>query len=161
MPSKYLTPGLDNNYGPMDLTTFSSLFNYTPSSFEPVAPATFDSFSKMPGLDSLNLKLPDANIAAGPSMFDSWFGKDGKAGYANTAMNIVGGLGNLFLGYQGLQNSRRAYDLQRQQVLQNLDGQKKSHNLMVEQQYKNGLLANPNNTYGYESVADYMKKYGV
>lgn len=150
-----------NNVSPItgsELTPYSLDFSNLglPDGYS-LSPMNTGSF---PSLDSLNLKMPDVNTP-GPSMFDSWFGKDGKAGYANTAMNIVGGLGNLYLGYQGLQNSREALKMQKEQWAFNKAGQTKAHNMQVEQQYRNGLLANPNNTYGYESVADYMKKYGI
>lgn len=108
----------------------------------------------------LNFNAGVTNNVENPmSALDKWLGKDGKAGYANTAMNVVGGLGNMWLGYQGLQNSRDALKFQKEQWDFNKKGQVALHNSALADRQNARIAANPNA--GFASVADYMKQYGV
>lgn len=112
-----------------------------------------DTFANTPVLDFSRI------AESAPSIWDQILGKDGKAGYANTAMNVVGGLGNMWLGYQGLKNSRDALNFQKDQWNFNKKGQTAMHNSALADRQAGRLAASP--TAGFASVADYMKQYGV
>lgn len=113
----------------------------------------------LPGLGGNNVASPTSNL-----MTDI-FGKDGKMGYANTALNLGQGLFSMWSGYQGLKQMRESARLQREQFDFNKKGLTSDYNSKLERKQQNTILglggsANAQ-AMGIPSVAEQMKKYGV
>lgn len=116
----------------------------------------------------MNITMPGLGGNSGPqtsNMMTDIFGKDGKMGYANTALNLGQGLFSLWSGYQGLKQMRESAKLQRDQFAFNKAGLTSDYNSKLENKQRNmiaGLGGSANaQAMGVASIADQMKKYGV
>ena len=112
--------------------------------------------------------LPNMTSNSAPptsNLMTDIFGKDGKMGYANTALNLGQGLFSLWSGYQGLKQMRESAKLQRDQFAFNKAGLTSDYNSKLENKQRNmiaGLGGSANaQAMGVASIADQMKKYGV
>ena len=108
----------------------------------------------IPGLNGLG--------GAGPSFMDKMLGYEGKngavPGWGGTALSAASGIGQSLMSMKQyglmedqLKEQKRQFDI-------NYAMQKKSFNSQVEDRQRARVASNPG---AYESVSDYMKKYGA
>lgn len=113
----------------------------------------------------MNLGLPNLSTSAGPSTwFTDWFGKDGKMGYANTALDIGKGVFGMAMGLKQLGLANKQFDMQKQVTDLNMDMMKKNYNQTLEGKQRNMIAAMGQDAaakQGILSVADQLKKYGA
>lgn len=113
----------------------------------------------------MNLGLPNVSTGAAPSTwFTDWFGKDGKMGYANTAMDIGKGVFGMWAGMKGLGLAKDQFNMQKQVTNLNMDMMKKNYNQTLEGKQRNMIAAMGQDEaakQGILSVADQLKKYGA
>lgn len=113
----------------------------------------------------MNLGIPSISPSAPSSdWFGNWFGKDGKMGYANTALDLGKGIFGMWAGMKGLGLAKDQFNMQKQVTNLNMDMMKKNYNQTLEGKQRNMIAAMGQNeaaNQGVLSVADQLKKYGA
>ena len=97
----------------------------------------------------------------------SWLDKllgyqDGEVfnpGYLKTGVDVVGGIGNLYLGMKQYGLAKDQFAENKRQYNQNFEVQKNLTNSQLEDRQRGRLAAQPNA--GNPSLSEYMSKYGV
>lgn len=113
-----------------------------------------------------NFGLPSFGSTPAPAsnMWTDIFGKDGKAGYANTALDLVKGGFGMWAGMKGLGLAKDQFNMQKQVTNLNMDMMKKNYNQTLEGKHRNMIAAMGQDEaakQGILSVADQLKKYGA
>lgn len=103
---------------------------------------------------------PQTN-AGGGSIWDSFLTKDGNQGWGTTAMGAAGGLYNAWMGMKQYGLAKDALDTNKQQFAQNFAAQQKMTNARLADRQASRIGSSGGTNANYESVGDYMKKYGV
>lgn len=79
-------------------------------------------------------------------------------GWGGMALGAASGLGNAFLGMQQYGLAKDTLNENKRQFQLNFDAQKKTTNARLEDRQAARVASNPG---AYQSVGDYLKKYGV
>lgn len=123
--------------------------------YDPTSLASIQSF----GLPSFG-----GTQAPASNMWTDIFGKDGKMGYANTAMDLGKGIFGMWAGMKGLGLAKDQFNMQKQVTNLNMDMMKKNYNQTLEGKQRNMIAAMGQEqaaNQGILSVADQLKKYGA
>lgn len=148
---------------------------YTPMSWGDPTPAATGGGGQPDYLASLapiTAGIPAATAAANPSMWDSftnWMDNSGilgktlpdgskMQGWGGMALGAASGLMNGWLGLQQYGLAKDSLAQNKRQFQLNYDAQAKTTNARLEDQQRARIAANPT---AYQSVGDYMKKYGI
>lgn len=86
------------------------------------------------------------------------FGKEGKGGWGNLALNTAQGIGNLIMGLNQYGLAKDAFNESKRQFGLNYNMQRNDINRNLEDRQAARVASNAG---AYESVGDYMKKYRV
>ena len=136
-------------------------------------PSLWDQGSLAPSLDSMSTGFTSSansfnaapiNTPAGSGSFlDSILGGFGGGEMSGLQMGQLGfgGLSSLVNGYLGFQNlglAKKQYQSQLDQFNKQWDANKKLTNASLADRQAARVASNPN---AYQSVDDYMKKYGI
>ena len=134
-------------------------------------PSLWDQGSMSPSLDSLstgftnsantfnNTSLTDSGGSG--SFLDSILGGMGDISGLQMGQLGLGGVNSLLQGYLGFQNlglAKKQYQSQLDQFNKQWDANKKLTNASLADRQAARVASNPN---AYQSVDDYMKKYGI
>lgn len=154
-------PGYTFNSNPNPLAAFNipgitdAVPNLNGIGYDPTSLASIKNF----GLPSFgNTPAPTSNVWA------DIFGKDGKMGYANTAIDLGKGIFGMWAGMKGLGLANDQFNMQKQVTNLNMDMMKKNYNQTLEGKQRNMIAAMGQNeaaNQGILSVADQLKKYGA
>ena len=124
------------------------------------------SFGDTPATASLAAKkiLPGMNAVTGaaPTFMDKMLGYEGANGavdgWGGMALGAASGIGQSLMGMKQLGLMEDQLEENKRQFDINYAMQKKSFNNQLEDRQRARVAANPG---AYESVSDYMKKYGA
>lgn len=93
------------------------------------------------------------------SMFDKTDAAGIKSqGWLAPTMGVAQGIGNAYMGMRQYGLAEDALKEQQRQFNVNFEAQRKMTNSMLEDRQRSRVAANPG---AYQSVGDYMQKYGV
>lgn len=92
------------------------------------------------------------------SMFDKKVGDTTTQGWLSPALGVAQGLGNAYMGMKQFGLAEDALKEQQRQFNMNYQAQRNMTNSMLEDRQRSRVAANPG---AYQSVGDYMQKYGV
>jgi len=105
---------------------------------------------------------PDAEVGE-LSLLDRLMGyQDGKVfnpGYLKTGVDVLGGIGNLYLGMKQYGLAKDQFAENKRQYNQNFEVQKNLTNSQLADRQRGRLAAQPNAN--HPSLSEYMSKYGV
>ena len=134
-------------------------------------PSLWDQGSMSPSLDSLGTGFTNsANTFNNTSLtgsggsggwLDSILGGNGDMSGLQMGQLGLGGVNSLLQGYLGFQNlglAKKQYQSQLDQFNKQWDANKKLTNASLADRQAARVASNPN---AYQSVDDYMKKYGI
>ena len=138
------------NYG---MGNMSSFLGNSPESYLKTSDLVAPNFN-IPNMGG----IPNVNTASSPSMWDSMIGSKDAPGWGGLALGAAQGLGNMWMGYKGLQNAQNTLKENRRQFDLNWGAQAKTTNAQLAGQHSARLAAGGVN---YSSLNDYMKKYGI
>lgn len=134
-------------------------------------PSLWDQGSMSPSLDSLSTGFTNSantfnntsltGSGGSGSFLDSIFGDSGDMSGLQMGQLGLGGVNSLLQGYLGFQNlslAKKQYQSQLDQFNKQWDANKKLTNASLTDRQAARVASNPN---AYQSVDDYMKKYGI
>lgn len=134
-------------------------------------PSLWDQGSVTPSLDSLSTGFTNSantfnnttltGSGGSGSFLDSILGGTGDMSGLQMGQLGLGGLSGLVNGYLGFQNlslAKKQYQSQLDQFNKQWDANKKLTNASLADRQAARVASNPN---AYQSVDDYMKKYGI
>lgn len=134
-------------------------------------PSLWDQGSMSPSLDSLGTGFTNSantfnntsltGSGSSGSFLDSIFGGSGDMSGLQMGQLGLGGVNSLLQGYLGFQNlslAKKQYQSQLDQFNKQWDANKKLTNASLADRQAARVASNPN---AYQSVDDYMKKYGI
>lgn len=134
-------------------------------------PSLWDQGSMSPSLDSISTGFTNsANTFNNTSLtssggsggwLDSILGGNGDMSGLQMGLLGLGGVNSLLQGYLGFQNlglAKKQYQSQLDQFNKQWDANKKLTNASLADRQAARVASNPN---AYQSVDDYMKKYGI
>jgi hypothetical protein len=93
-----------------------------------------------------------------------WWGKDGKMGDVNTALNVGKGLFGMWAGIKGMNMAKDQFNQQKMLSNENLRMNKLNYNMRLQSGQENKLAAMGQPaaaSQGILSVAEQMKRYGA
>lgn len=91
-------------------------------------------------------------------MFDNFLTKGDQQGWGGMALGVGQGLANAYMGMKQYGLAKDTFNQNKLQFEKNLANQTKLTNSQLEDRQAARVASNPG---GYQSVSDYMKKYGV
>lgn len=134
-------------------------------------PSLWDQGSMSPSLDSLGTGFTNSantfnntsltGSGSSGSFLDSILGGTGDMSGLQMGQLGLGGVNSLLNGYLGFQNlslAKKQYQSQLDQFNKQWDANKKLTNASLADRQAARVASNPN---AYQSVDDYMKKYGI
>lgn len=134
-------------------------------------PSLWDQGSMSPSLDSLGTGFTNSantfnntsltGSGSSGSFLDSILGGTGDMSGLQMGQLGLGGVNSLLQGYLGFQNlslAKKQYQSQLDQFNKQWDANKKLTNASLADRQAARVASNPN---AYQSVDDYMKKYGI
>lgn len=134
-------------------------------------PSLWDQGSVAPSLDSLSTGFTNSantfnnttltGSGGSGSFLDSILGGSGDMSGLQMGQLALGGVTSLLNGYLGFQNlglAKKQYQSQLDQFNKQWDANKKLTNASLADRQAARVASNPN---AYQSVDDYMKKYGI
>lgn len=134
-------------------------------------PSLWDQGSMSPSLDSLGTGFTNSantfnntsltGSGSSGSLLDSILGGTGDMSGLQMGQLGLGGVTSLLNGYLGFQNlslAKKQYQSQLDQFNKQWDANKKLTNASLADRQAARVASNPN---AYQSVDDYMKKYGI
>lgn len=134
-------------------------------------PSLWDQGSVSPSLDSLSTGFTNSantfnntsltGSGGSGSFLDSILGGSGEMSGLQMGQLGLGGVTSLLNGYLGFQNlglAKKQYQSQLDQFNKQWDANKKLTNASLSDRQAARVASNPN---AYQSVDDYMKKYGI
>ena len=134
-------------------------------------PSLWDQGSMSPALDSLGTGFTNSantfnntsltGSGSSGSFLDSILGGTGDMSGLQMGQLGLGGVNSLLNGYLGFQNlslAKKQYQSQLDQFNKQWDANKKLTNASLADRQAARVASNPN---AYQSVDDYMKKYGI
>lgn len=150
--------GFNNQTLPTD---YQSLGNYGISP----DPMSSTGLANPSSLGSLNMGSNPLGSLSGysgntsqPSFWDSLVGTKDQPGWGGLALGAVGGLANLYMGMQQYGLYKQQLNENKRQFQLNYDAQKQMTNNQLEDRQRARVASNPG---AYQSVGDYMNKYGI
>lgn len=133
-------------------------------------PSLWDQGSMSPSLDGLSTGFSNSantfnntqlGTSGSGSFLDSILGGSGDMSGLQMGQLGLGGVNSLLQGYLGFQNlglAKKQYQSQLDQFNKQWDANKKLTNASLADRQAARVASNPN---AYQSVDDYMKKYGI
>ena len=133
-------------------------------------PSLWDQGSMSPSLDGLSTGFSNSantfnntqlGTSGSGSFLDSILGSMGDMSGLQMGQLGLGGVNSLLQGYLGFQNlglAKKQYQSQLDQFNKQWDANKKLTNASLADRQAARVASNPN---AYQSVDDYMKKYGI
>lgn len=120
----------------------------------------------------MNFSLPGlsmGNSVPASNAWTDWFGKDGKLGYANTAMDLGKGLFGMWAGIKGMQRANEQFAFNKENILRDRSIKEGMLARSVALQDQNRAAArgytptnqSATNIPSIPILADQMKKYGA
>lgn len=106
--------------------------------------------------ESMGFQMPNATPASGFQSVSNWMSNNGDLLKAGLGL-VTGGLG-AWNGYQQNSLLRDQMNQQASQFREQMDLSKSNYNSRLEDRQRARVASNPT---AYESVQDYMKKYGA